>query len=365
LPFDALLTKVDLEYGIYGLYNFYKMQIVQHKGKDLILLFTRWGRIGDIGQYQKTPFASLDEAIKEFKKIFKAKSGNNWESVKQFNAVPKKYRLVDFKKRVRRKEKQYKIDVENAIKTIESKLPQPLFELMKSLIAVHSAKDAFRSYGGVESSIPFGLLESEILRKAQTILEQIEKLIDERESIKQKDSPDFSKVTHEIIDLSEEFYHLIPVYGYQYERLSPLLTANELRDKMELVSNLLHFEYAVELLLAAQLRSVDVNPADYIYKCLGCHLQQLDHNEEESQLILQFIHNTGSKQTVKSIYRINRDGEEEKFQKNNVGNNWLLWHGTKVGNILSVLARGLQIAPLSAEISGHLFGKVKRFIFFI
>jgi predicted DNA-binding WGR domain protein len=358
LPFDILLTKVDLEYGIYGLYNFYKMQIIQEKGKDLILLFTRWGRIGDIGQYQKTPFATLDEAIKEFKKVFKAKSGNNWENVKQFNAVPKKYRLVDLKRRVRRKEKQYKIDVKKAIDHIESKLPEPLFELMKTLISVNSAKDAFRSYGAVESSTPFGLLNCETLKKSQTILEQIEKLIDERENMKQKDSADFSKVTLEIIDLSEEFYHLIPVYGYQYERLTPLLTAHELRDKMELISNLLHFEFGVELLLAAQYRSLDVNPADYIYRCLGSHLQLLDRNEEETQLILQYIHNTGNKQIVKSIYRINRNGEEDNFIKNSVGNNWLLWHGTKVGSVLSILAKGLQIAPLSAEISGHLFGKV-------
>ncbi|CAG2183327.1 unnamed protein product, partial [Oppiella nova] len=74
MPYDVLLTKVDIEYGVYGLYNFYKMQIIEHKAKDLVLLFTRWGRVGDTGQYQKTPFATAEAAVAEFKKIFKAKS---------------------------------------------------------------------------------------------------------------------------------------------------------------------------------------------------------------------------------------------------------------------------------------------------
>ena len=337
------------------------MQIIEQKTKDLVLLFTRWGRIGDIGQYQKTPFASIEEAIREFKKIFKAKTANNWESVKQFTAVPKKYRLIDLQRRVKQKQRQYKVDVKSAIKSIESKLPAPIFELMKSLISVHSAEDALRSYGNAEAFTPFGVLKSETLMKAENILSQIEKLIEEKESIKQKDSNDYSKVTLDIIDLSEEFYHLIPLFGYQFERLSPLLSREDLRDKMELIFNLIHFEFAFELLLGAQFRAQEVNPADYMYRCLNSHLQLLERNEEESQLILQYIHNTGHKPIVKNIFRVNRNGEENTFNAKNVGNNWLLWHGTKVTNVLSILANGLQKSPLGAKISGHLFGKVDSF----
>ena len=51
--------------------------------KDLYLLFNCWGRIGDGGQYQRTPFKSDKEAFDEFAKIFKAKSGNEWKNVKK------------------------------------------------------------------------------------------------------------------------------------------------------------------------------------------------------------------------------------------------------------------------------------------
>jgi predicted DNA-binding WGR domain protein len=61
----------------------FNSQVVHQKGKDFYLLFTRWGRIGDAGQFQQTPFSESDEAIKEFRKIFKAKTGNDWTHLSQ------------------------------------------------------------------------------------------------------------------------------------------------------------------------------------------------------------------------------------------------------------------------------------------
>ena len=50
----------------------------------MYILFTNWGRIGDDGQYQQTPFPNEDEAVKEFKKIFRSKTGNQWKDIKRF-----------------------------------------------------------------------------------------------------------------------------------------------------------------------------------------------------------------------------------------------------------------------------------------
>ena len=59
-------------------------QVVYQKGKDLYILLNRWGRIGDTGQFQRTPFPKKDEAVKEFCKVFRAKTGNKWEKVKRY-----------------------------------------------------------------------------------------------------------------------------------------------------------------------------------------------------------------------------------------------------------------------------------------
>ena len=37
--------------------------------------------------------------------------------------------------------------------------------------------------------------------------------------------------------------------------------------------------------------------------------------------------------------------------------NMLLWHGTKLSNVLGVLLHGLQIAPPEAPVTGAMFGR--------
>lgn len=61
---------------------------------------------------------------------------------------------------------------------------------------------------------------------------------------------------------------------------------------------------------------------------------------------------------VEAIYRVAVPGEQERMDKKNFGNHRLLWHGTGVANLISILHRGLVIAPPDAPITGHLYGKV-------
>ena len=51
-PYDCYLTKVDLKNGLYGAYVFYKMQLLRDTVRDLYLLLTRYGRIGETGMHQ-------------------------------------------------------------------------------------------------------------------------------------------------------------------------------------------------------------------------------------------------------------------------------------------------------------------------
>lgn len=48
-PYDAYLQKVDLKNGLYGDYVFYKLQLVHDTNRDLYIVLTRWGRIGEEG----------------------------------------------------------------------------------------------------------------------------------------------------------------------------------------------------------------------------------------------------------------------------------------------------------------------------
>ena len=56
------MIKVDVTYGPFSAYLFYRMQILRDTNRDVFVVVTRWGRINEIGAYQRTPFAVLEEA---------------------------------------------------------------------------------------------------------------------------------------------------------------------------------------------------------------------------------------------------------------------------------------------------------------
>merc|ERR1712151_648957 len=96
---DAMLFKVDLKRDEM---RFYHLQLIFESNKDLHVLLTRWGEIGETGQFQRTPAASREEGFKEFCKVFKEKTGNVFQSLKtadeaaenqipQFEKKPNKY----------------------------------------------------------------------------------------------------------------------------------------------------------------------------------------------------------------------------------------------------------------------------------
>ena len=134
-----------------------------------------------------------------------------------------------------------------------------------------------------------------------------------------------------IVNLSEEFYSIIPVYGFSSEKLSPIFTSEDLREKQQVISSILHLEFASQLLLGASLNMERMNPWEYVYKCLGTKLQVMRSEEEEAQLMLQYIHNTkaekssykrSSTMTVTNIFRIEREGEAERMEESGIGNRW-------------------------------------------
>ncbi|CAK0799470.1 unnamed protein product, partial [Prorocentrum cordatum] len=96
-PLDLVMTKVDLSRGPLPQNVFYRMQVLHERNQNNYFLFTRWGMIGDSGQYQSTPFESLEKASADFCKIFKSKSGNDWSARANFEKKPLKYQLHDLK----------------------------------------------------------------------------------------------------------------------------------------------------------------------------------------------------------------------------------------------------------------------------
>ncbi|KAG0800420.1 hypothetical protein G6F22_002250 [Rhizopus arrhizus] len=93
-PYDIMLLKVNINSWNEIESSAYKMSIIYNKVLDLYVLWTRWGAFGEEGQHQRTPYLTKEEAVAEFKSIFRSKTSNAWEDLSLFEAKPGKYDLL-------------------------------------------------------------------------------------------------------------------------------------------------------------------------------------------------------------------------------------------------------------------------------
>lgn len=82
----------------------------------------------------------------------------------------------------------------------------------------------------------------------------------------------------------------------------------------------------------------------------------------EFNLLRKYIDATNSqsnKNNIKNIFRIQRKGEAANLlnHSSTIGNNTLLFHGSKIFNYIGIFSNGLKIAPPEAPATGYMFGK--------
>eukprot|EP01119_Soliformovum_irregulare_P008564 TRINITY_DN2167_c0_g1_i2.p1 TRINITY_DN2167_c0_g1~~TRINITY_DN2167_c0_g1_i2.p1 ORF type:complete len:646 (-),score=208.95 TRINITY_DN2167_c0_g1_i2:25-1962(-) len=358
--YDVLLTKTDVKYGTSGINNFYVMQIIYDKVKNLFILFNRWGRIGTCGQFQRTPYGEEEEAVSEFEKIFKSKTGNLWKDRGKFEKKAKKYRLVELDRtEVQLADLLKPFDLDTAKPT---KLTKPVFDAMSILANVSHLQQAAKSSGIDTKMIPLGRLPLSVLIQAKEILQKI------KLNIKAKDKPAEGGVIEpakiiaifdDLSDLSNRFYELIPHTGYDHTRIDAITDMQLLLEKSNLLTNLMDLGVASRILLGATHRLYLMNPIDYCYNALEIQLENIPRENPEFLTLHQYMNSTGgSAYNLKNIFRLQRKGEGERIaQWKSLDNHLLLWHGSGAANFMSILYGGLRIAPPEAPAHGYMFGK--------
>ncbi|GMT03110.1 hypothetical protein PENTCL1PPCAC_30398 [Pristionchus entomophagus] len=112
-----------------------------------------------------------------------------------------------------------------------------------------------------------------------------------------------------------------------------------------------------------ETREDDVHPVDRHYASLKCELNPMEKENEEYQLVAEYLAKTHAsthsiQMGLKNVFRVGREGEadnEEVMDK--IGNRKLLWHGSRLSNYFGILSQGLRIAPPEAPATGYMFGK--------
>ena len=425
---DASLTKVNLQNGIYGEYMFYFIQLVHDLGKNMYIVTTQFGRIGEEGANQRSPFNSLEDAKTEFGKIFKSKTGNVWDERNNFQRKKGKYMLLTYNKvKLKPNEILQTFDYEKCPKSkIDNK---DIHNLLKAFTDSSIINKAFKASGVDTQFFNYSMLKKETLLKARNYLMELYKKVQELENLRkmktsnirndndskskkkkntkkskkskqeediemeeeenedqmdldndnnskdnngtkkgenqneekvltQKEKIDaiISK-TNEIMELSSRYYELMPKEKYRNSCILPFDNLNEVKNEIQIIDNLAYVEKAVNILLGANNKIQVMNPLDYIYYSLQTYFETLNKSSPEYDTLQKYIRNTSYDKII-NIFRVTRKGETDRINAfKDLPNHYLLFHGTKIFNLIGIFSNGLKIAPPEAPMTGYLFGK--------
>lgn len=169
-------------------------------------------------------------------------------------------------------------------------------------------------------------LSSESIRRAYEILNKSLKPLIERRmeleklSIKENLNEHMS-ILEQINRHSNEFYELIPQMNYNYEKLKPIANEAELDAQICALNQLSNAQLAVRILMGARSLLSTMNPFDYVYRAVGCRLEAMNESDVEAQYILKYCSSAEeSKSKVMRIFKFERPGEQERFDRLNLAN---------------------------------------------
>ncbi|KAJ5085253.1 hypothetical protein N7532_010024 [Penicillium argentinense] len=389
LIWDATLSRTEV-----GANNnkFYRLQILllQDRGNITYNIWNRWGRVGEKGQCKMMGDGTLKTALAAFNKKFKEKTGLNWVD-RQDSPKASKY---TFLQRDYEGNEEVKVKEEPREKKppAESALSKPLQDLMAFLFNQDHFINAMAEMKYDAKKLPLGNLSQKNLDDGFSVLKDLSELIQDPTLSKTRYGVSFNKATE---TLTNRFLTIIP---HDFQRQRPPIIDTELKIKAEvdLLEALTEMDVANKI-YTDSLDSDQVNALDRQFKGLGMkEMTQLDHNSYEFRelsnylktsrgdthgniyyRVRQCVMNFGAEARVSAwymiyshknmfqvidIFRIERDGEEERFSSSQFAkiqnsNRRLLWHGSRSTNFAGILSQGLRIAPPEAPVNGYMFGK--------
>ncbi|CDW76924.1 nad(+) adp-ribosyltransferase-3 [Stylonychia lemnae] len=383
--FDVALTKIDVKKQFYGICNFYVIQILRDKVKQIYILWTRWGRIGDTGQYQRTPYKTLEEATKEFKKVFKQKTGNAWQDFdNSYQPIKLKYKVKRISGKIiyhrkqdnsihyslRQIQDQDWIVIPDTLQSVPSKLTEDQLKFIKPLVDQTVKVKSFRkeqqnNNQKVSNLFQEVFLDREALNEMKNTLEKMHELIKEKEKVQRsRNFAEFQALEEELFELSNQYYEICCPTLFAQQKASSIQWIHNVLSQFKVVQQLYDIEHVSKLLFAAAYRSKEINPYDYCFQYMNVKLESLDYKSDEYKLLAKYINNSlgdrdlntdflaienifsAKPKNVEKFSKIQQDDSDKTF--NSIHNHILLFHGTNNANILNIIEQGLLIRPIQS-----------------
>jgi poly [ADP-ribose] polymerase 2/3/4 len=313
--------------------------------------------------------SSLESALGDFSKKFRAKTGHKWED-RLAPPKPGKYAFIErnyegdsddsesedaSKGKVKAEKKEEDV-------VIESTLPLPVQNLMELIFNDQFFAATMQDLNYDKNKLPLGKLSKRTLQQGYQALKSLSEEMGDLDYV----SSLTTQSGQRIIELSNLYYTLIPhAFG---RRVPPVIRSYEmLKKEVELLESLSDMSIAQTIMKDARKDEGGVHIADRQFAGLGmAEMTALDQNSSEFKELNNYLQ--GSKGAThamrfqaQEIFRIERAGEHDRFFQSPYaklkGDRRLLWHGSRATNFGGILSQGLRIAPPEAPVSGYMFGK--------
>lgn len=362
VAYDATLNQTDSSNN----HNkFYRLQLVEHSN-GTFTCWTRWGRVGERGQNKVLGDGSLDNAIVQFEKKFKDKTGHTWANRddppknKKYTLIEMKYEAADAAEQDN--EDHHGSNVSNPESTatqIKSTLPPSVENLMHFIFDNKHVETALAELEYDAVKMPLGNLSQNTLRRGYQVLKDLTSLL----------QPAGSNAGAQVKQLSNQYYTLVP---HDFGRHAPPILDDlaAIKKEITLLENLTDLRVSNEIMQHARAsRLAKQALADRQFEGLGMESMtpiaptSSEYQELKDYLIKSSGQTHAIKYRVEDIFRIERKGEHARFESEfsslskDRSNRALLWHGSRSTNFPGILSQGLRIAPPEAPVSGYMFGK--------
>ncbi|KAM0248132.1 hypothetical protein ACHAQJ_009577 [Trichoderma viride] len=372
LIYDASLNQTNASHNNN---KFYRLQILFDVRQKKYHTWTRWGRVGEMGQKAVLGNGTVEDAIKNFEKKFRDKSGLAWDK-RGDNPKPGKYAFVERSYNPDSEDeddagdagdadgKAVKKEDEEEVKIADCTLQVEVKSLMELIFNQQYFQATMTSLNYDANKLPLGKLSKATITRGFQQLKDLAALMDDASLATSKWNTTVSNATEM---LSNMYYSIIP-HAFGRNR-PPIIRDNALLKKeIELLESLSDMKEAAELMKIDRKATDNVHPLDKQFQSLGLNeMTVLDHESTEFEYLSDYLHGSkgqthGHSYKVQEIFRIERQGEdarlEEYAEKSKIGaNRRLLWHGSRATNFGGILSQGLRIAPPEAPVSGYMFGK--------
>lgn len=166
------------------------------------------------------------------------------------------------------------------------------------------------------------------------------------------------KYMYEIINLSEDFYSQMVIYGNDFDQQPPITSLTDLLEKAQTVHRLRGLIYGRELIhLASKVE--ERNPVDYLYDSFRFELLRLTIDSQESLFMHLFLRNSFHfKFFLTATYRV-----IPRFEFETTKHSYLLWYSLDHPYIFQTLVKGIQPEPISYP-NSHVILQVRVYSFY-